>query len=60
TTNPDLMRIGSERPADRGPEAVNMGTYCLEVAEKWKQDGKTPDGQVVWTKDTLRRAVPCK
>jgi len=60
SANPDLMRIGGEAPADKGPEIINMGSYCLSVTEKWKADGKTPDGQTLWTKDTLNKAIPCR
>jgi hypothetical protein len=60
SANPDLMRIGGESPGDKGPEIVNMGSYCLSVTEKWKADGKTPDGQTLWTKDSLRKVIPCR
>jgi len=60
SANPDLMRIGGEAPGDKGPEIVNMGSYCLSVTEKWKADGKTPDGQTLWTKDSLRKVIPCR
>lgn len=60
SANPDLMRIGGESPGDKGPEMINMGSYCLSVTEKWKADGKTPDGQTLWSKDSLRKAVPCR
>jgi len=60
SANPELMRIGGEKPGDKGPEIVNMGSYCLSVTEKWKADGKTPDGQTLWTKDSLRKAIPCR
>ncbi len=60
STNPDLMRIGGDKPGDKEPEIINMGIYCLQVAEKWKADGKTPDGQTIWTKDSIRKAIPCR
>ena len=60
STNADLMRIGGDRPTDKSPEILNMGSYCLQVTEKWKADGKTPDGQTIWSKDSVRRALPCK
>ena len=60
STNVDLMRIGGDKPNDKGPETVNMGSYCLLVTDKWKVDGKTPDGQTIWTKDTFRKAIPCQ
>lgn len=59
STNPDLMRIGGDKPADKEPEIVNLGAYCLKVTEKWKADGKTPDGQTLWSKDSLRTVIPC-
>ena len=59
STNPDVMRIGGDRPGDKEPEIANMGSYCLQITEKWKADGKTPDGQTIWSKDSLRKAVPC-
>lgn len=59
STNPDLMRIGGDKPTDKEPETVNLGAYCLKVTEKWKADGKTPDDKTIWTKDTLRSVIPC-
>lgn len=60
STNADLLRIGSEQPSDAEPVVENLGTFCLEVSDRWKQDGETPDGQPVWSKDTFRKAVPCR
>ena len=60
SANPDLMRIGGEAPENKEPEIVNMGSYCLRVADKWKTDGKTPDGQTIWSKDTFRNVIPCR
>ena len=60
STNADLLRIGGERPSDKSPEIIEMGSYCLQVTDKWKADGKTPDGQTIWSKDSVRRALPCK
>lgn len=60
STNTDLMRIGGDKPTETEPEVVNMGSYCLKVIEKWKADGKTPDGQTIWTMDSLRQTVPCQ
>ncbi|ADW17344.1 hypothetical protein Despr_1174 [Desulfobulbus propionicus DSM 2032] len=60
STNPDLMRIGGDTPGSREPEIINMGSYCLQVTEKWKADGKTPDDQIIWTKDSYRKAIPCR
>ena len=60
STNPDLMRIGGDPPGSKDSEIINMGSYCLQVTDKWKADGKTPDGQMIWTKDSYRKAVPCR
>jgi hypothetical protein len=60
STDTDLMKIGGEKPIDKEPEIINMGSYCLKVTETWKADGKTPDGQSIWSKDSLREAVPCQ
>lgn len=60
SANPELMRIGGDAPGNKEPEIVNLGSYCLQVEEKWKADGKTPDGQKIWTKDSFRRAIPCR
>ena len=60
SANPELMRIGGEAPGDKEPEIINMGSYCLRVTEKWKEDGKTPDGQRIWSKDSFRKVVPCR
>ena len=60
SSNMDLMRIGGDKPTDKEPEIVNMGSYCMKVSEKWKAEGKTPDGQTIWTMDSLRQAAPCQ
>jgi hypothetical protein len=60
SANPELMFIGGEAPVGKPPEILNLGSYCLSVTEKWKTDGKTPDGQAIWTKDSLRKVVPCR
>jgi len=60
STNPDLMRIGGEAPGQKEPEIINMGSYCLQVTNRWKTDGKTPDGQTIWTMDSLRKVIPCR
>lgn len=56
----ELLRIGFDKPMDKEPVVTNMGSYCLETAEKWKTNGKTPDGQVIWSKDSLRSVVACQ
>jgi|GEM_PF-228617 len=58
--NPDLMSIGMDAPTEKPSEILNLGSYCVSITEKWKRDGKTPDGQSIWTKDHLRKVVPCR
>ncbi|MGE4559160.1 MAG: hypothetical protein AB7E77_03080 [Desulfobulbus sp.] len=60
SADPDLMRIGGDAPGDKEPQILNLGSYCLQVRDEWKTDGKTPDGQTIWTKDSLRKVVPCR
>jgi hypothetical protein len=60
SANPDLMRIGGDAPGDKEPEIINLGSYGLRVSDKWKADGKTPDGQMIWSKDTFRKVIPCR
>ena len=60
STNPDVLRIGGDKPNDNNPEIINMGSYCVQVVEPWKEDGKTPDDQTIWSKDTIRKVVPCQ
>jgi len=60
STNTDLMRVGGDIPSQKEPETINMGSYCLQVADKWKADVKTPDHQTIWTKDTFRKVIPCR
>ena len=60
SANPDLMRIGGNEPSSTDPQILNLGSYCLQVTEEWKVDGKTPDGQIIWTKDSSRKVVPCR
>jgi hypothetical protein len=55
----ELMRIGSEQPKNNEAVVVNMGSYCMQTVERWKADGKTPDGQTIWTKDSLRNVALC-
>ncbi len=57
-SNPNIQ-VGGERPLDVAPTLENAGSFCLEVTEKWHNDGKTPDRQALWAKDTTRRVVPC-
>lgn len=57
---PDIMRIGGDRPENAAPMLESTGSFCVETTEHWHENGKTPDGQMLWTKDTLRRVLPCK
>ncbi|ATJ82583.1 hypothetical protein [Halomonas beimenensis] len=57
--NPDIMRIGNERPADPQVTTERLGSYCLEITETWSEQGATPDGQKLWALDTRRKVVPC-
>ncbi len=58
TTNPNLQ-VGGAKPVDLAPTLENAGSFCLEITEKWHEDGKTPDGQKLFAKDTARKVVPC-
>lgn len=58
TSNPNIQ-VGGTTPVDLGPSVESAGSFCLEVTEKWHKDGETPDGQVLWAKDTTRKVVPC-
>jgi len=58
STDLELLRIGGDKPGDMEPRINNMGSYCLQVIEKWKADGETPDNQKIWTKDTFRKVIP--
>jgi hypothetical protein len=60
SSDTELLRIGYEKPNDKEPVVTNMGSYCMQTSEKWKADGKTPDGQTIWSKDSLRSVVPCQ
>ncbi|WP_355660896.1 hypothetical protein [Halomonas salifodinae] len=59
TDNPDILRIGGERPANPDLRVENAGSFCVEISERWGEHGRTPDGQSLWAKDTLRKVVPC-
>ncbi|MBF8221080.1 hypothetical protein [Halomonas sp. 328] len=59
TDNPDILRIGGERPANPDLRVENAGSFCVEISERWSEHGRTPDGQSLWAKDTLRKVVPC-
>jgi hypothetical protein len=60
SAQPELMRIGGETPEAKAPEILNLGSYCLQVTEEWKVDGETPDGQMIWTKNSIRKVIPCQ
>lgn len=57
---PDIMRIGGSQPPNAEPTVENTGSFCVKTTESWKEDGKTPDGQPLWSKDTTRKVVPCQ
>ncbi|HSP31843.1 MAG TPA: hypothetical protein VLO13_07545 [Halomonas sp.] len=59
TDNPDIMRIGGDRPANRDTTVESAGSFCLETSERWNDHGRTPDGQTLWAKDTMRKVVAC-
>jgi hypothetical protein len=59
TSNPNI-HVGGPRPDDVPPAVERAGSFCLQVSEKWHQDGKTPDGKALWSKDTFRKVVPCE
>lgn len=58
STDPNVQ-VGGEPPEDTGPTIEDVGTFCMEVTQKWHEDGKTPDGQKLFAKDTQRKVVPC-
>ena len=58
-SNP-FLQVGGEQPANSAPVVENAGSFCLEVSEVWHSDGKTPDGQKLFAKDTQRKVVPCE
>ncbi|MGL4476101.1 MAG: hypothetical protein ACRCT7_16855 [Shewanella sp.] len=58
-TQADFLFIGATKPNDPEATVTDAGSYCLQTRELWKEDGTTPDGQIIWTKDSLRKAVPC-
>ncbi len=60
STNPDIMRVGGDTPSNPQPVIENVGSFCVEISDNWHRDGKTPDGQALWAKDTARKVVPCK
>ena len=58
TSNP-FIQVGGEAPRDEPARVENAGSFCLEVSEKWHEDGETPDGTALCAKDTFRKVVPC-
>lgn len=59
STDPNV-HIGGEQPEDDGSKIEDIGSFCMEVTQKWHEDGKTPDGQKLWSRDTYRKVVPCR
>ncbi|MFY0990699.1 hypothetical protein [Halomonas sp. C05BenzN] len=59
SSNPEIMRISDDRPADPEKRIEDLGSYCVEVTETWNAHGTTPDGQSLWAKDTSRAVVRC-
>jgi hypothetical protein len=55
----EYLQIGGRKPVNPTPTIENAGAFCLEVREEWSEDGRTPDGEPLFTRDTLRRAVAC-
>jgi hypothetical protein len=60
SAQPELMRIGGGKPDAKEPEILDLGSYCLQVTDEWNADGKTPDGQMIWTKNSIRKVIPCQ
>lgn len=58
TSNP-FIQVGGDAPQDVPAKVENAGSFCLEVTEKWHEDGETPDGTALYAKDTFRKVVPC-
>ncbi|WP_106420375.1 hypothetical protein [Salinicola tamaricis] len=59
SNNTDVLRIGGERPEAAAPAVENLGSFCVQTTQQWNDQGKTPDGQRLWVKSTLRQAVAC-
>lgn len=57
---PKIMRIGGDKPNNPEPVIESTGSFCVQTADSWHEDGKTPDGQTLWAKDTIRKVVPCQ
>lgn len=57
---PKIIRIGGDKPVNPAPVVENTGSFCVQISDLWHEDGKTPDGQTLWAKDTIRKVVPCK
>jgi len=55
----EYLQIGGRKPTNPEPIIENAGAFCLEVREEWHEDGRTPDGERLFARDTLRRAVAC-
>jgi hypothetical protein len=59
STDPNVQ-VGGEQPADTAPTKEDIGSFCMEVSQKWHEDGETPDGKKLWSRDTFRKVVPCE
>jgi hypothetical protein len=59
STDPNVQ-VGGEQPVDSGPTKEDIGSFCMEVSQKWHEDGETPDGKTLWSRDTFRKVVPCE
>jgi hypothetical protein len=60
SNNTDILRIGGERPDAAAPAIEDLGSFCVQTTQQWNDQGKTPDGQRLWVKSTLRQAVACR
>jgi hypothetical protein len=59
TSSDPNAQVGGERPADTPPTKEDIGSFCMEVSHKWHEDGETPDGKALFSRDTFRKIVPC-
>ena len=55
-----ILRSGGERPDAAAPAIEDLGSFCVQTTQQWNDQGKTPDGQRLWVKSTLRQAVACR
>ncbi len=59
TSTSEYLQIGGRKPTNPEPIIENAGAFCLEIREEWHEDGRTPGGERLFSRDTLRRAVAC-